>query len=225
MSLAVVLVEFWVEFFGGGSTMSGRSVHARCFSDRCRMCCVLLYSFFGGFGVGENWVQVAVFIKVAEVDGRPRNRRVWSHRLLPALFRCLFRPWWFSRIQLWKPVAAWYSVFWKEHRLLLTLFQLVLGPIGTWKSKVGEQVTVLWYLSSVVTSAIARAVSSCCSCGHQYLSKAGVPTILCNGETAEFTSLTTDERRLLVEFAREAFSGEAWFWWTPFWAPRRLLAV
>ncbi|CAN0250573.1 unnamed protein product, partial [Hapterophycus canaliculatus] len=41
----------------------------------------------------------------------------------------------------------------------------------------------------------------------QFLSKAGVRTILCNGEMAEFASLTTGERELLVEFAREAFPG------------------
>ncbi|CAM9914809.1 unnamed protein product, partial [Ectocarpus fasciculatus] len=41
----------------------------------------------------------------------------------------------------------------------------------------------------------------------QFLSKAGVPTILCNGEAGEFASLTTDERKLLVEFARDSFSG------------------
>ena len=62
---------------------------------------------------------------------------------------------------------------------------------------------------SCCTLAICLSVClSVCLSPAQYLSKAGVPTILCNGETAEFTSLTTDERRLLVEFAREAFSGK-----------------
>lgn len=42
----------------------------------------------------------------------------------------------------------------------------------------------------------------------KFLSKAGVPTVLCNGEMGEFSSLTTEERTLLVQFAREAFSGE-----------------
>ncbi|CAN0316438.1 unnamed protein product [Ectocarpus sp. 6 AP-2014] len=41
----------------------------------------------------------------------------------------------------------------------------------------------------------------------QFLSKAGVPTILCNGEAGEFASLTTGERKLIVEFARRTFSG------------------
>ncbi|CAN0568790.1 unnamed protein product, partial [Ectocarpus sp. 12 AP-2014] len=42
----------------------------------------------------------------------------------------------------------------------------------------------------------------------QFLSEAGVPTILCNGEAGEFASLTTGERKLIVEFARKTFSGE-----------------
>ncbi|CAM9265704.1 unnamed protein product [Ectocarpus sp. 12 AP-2014] len=41
----------------------------------------------------------------------------------------------------------------------------------------------------------------------QFLSEAGVPTILCNGEAGEFASLTTGERKLIVEFARKTFSG------------------
>ncbi|CAM9771105.1 unnamed protein product, partial [Scytosiphon promiscuus] len=41
----------------------------------------------------------------------------------------------------------------------------------------------------------------------QFLSKAGVRTILCNGEMGEFASLTTGERELLLEFARETFPG------------------
>lgn len=75
---------------------------------------------------------------------------------------------------------------------------------------------------AVHISNAARAVlSAWCSLPVQFLSKAGVPTILCNGETAEFASLTTDERRLLVEFAREAFSGEAlrFFWGRGLWPP------
>ena len=42
----------------------------------------------------------------------------------------------------------------------------------------------------------------------KFLAKAGVQTVLCNGETGEFASLAMEERRLLVEFARESFPGE-----------------
>ncbi|CAM9835997.1 unnamed protein product, partial [Laminaria digitata] len=45
--------------------------------------------------------------------------------------------------------------------------------------------------------------------GHylQFLAKAGVQTVVCNGETGEFASLAVEERKLLVEFARESFAG------------------
>ena len=42
----------------------------------------------------------------------------------------------------------------------------------------------------------------------KFLAKMGVQTVLCNGEAGEFASLGMEERRLLVEFARESFSGE-----------------
>lgn len=41
----------------------------------------------------------------------------------------------------------------------------------------------------------------------QFLTRAGVQTVLCNGQMGEFASLTLEERKSLTAFTRESFSG------------------